>query len=772
MAERDSHRSKTTIRDEQRFEEMSEGENHPKYAPPKIFEFDRVTASPVPIIKEFSDSHRSKIKKPARKRDRVVRAHHFKGGSENVATPYTWRRPESSNMKLANVTLKTHVNRLLSDNEQLNHRVSRMSHKNRSLVLERERLLTTIHNTAAILQSTVGSFAAPQPARPLQIENGKKEASPESKSDSDILERSTKCTIKEFDNLVNTLQGSSRGRGTRESVSCDRQTTKSKNISQYDIIVQWLNNDTWPLGQSTDSERSHSGSSTIGEEEVDRILEDVEATPEQPLDVPPEKNVEPTPPKPEADVPNVRPDETEEATCERPNENAISDSIEWPLQEDGQSQPCGTEDQPRWDNFEPGSPKKTQSQPSDTAEPEAPWADFEPSGFAENRSRPSGTADPAPWADFEASDFRENQSQPSGTADPEPWADFEPNSPKKDRSCCKSVSPLSPVDQNQDEHEEFIHLCNTMMERMDSISKSSQRHSETSQVADFLPNDNKNPDAKFSPTRPQAKKAKRRTLLDSKSNTSSPDTDEPEKGKTGLKTFQQCLANLEQINIRRTKNALTQTLIIEALRKLLAKQCRKLVTVTESLNEDGDSSDSDRSVRAAARKPNRMVDAAVSTSDEPAPERPIPLDEDQVQSYHMGQLDESGQNRRQSGNLYQIITNVSKSIIYHDVSDDFVDWRNTPIDGRLWRQMVMRPERNAEWENRRPLQQQTRRSKCPFSGCKKRHRRQKILTELRRLQDEEMKPISSYWMYVGIALMLSQLPVVRWFHCVRNLFTF
>lgn len=220
--------------------------------------------SPIPIVNEFSDqSHHSKSK-PKRDKKTVDRKHlrrqcdsfldvgniGFSSGlnfesllSEN-ATAFALHQ-SANNMHLVNislknqiVSLKNQVNRLSCDNQ-------RISRQNKMLMLENERLLTTMQNSSLLIQSTVNSIM-PQRDDQHELVGIKRRKSGSSKNESD-LERSTRCTIKEFDSLLNTLQTKEETRKFRDLdlylEEEDRSSRKLKSVSQFDVIVKWLNDE-------------------------------------------------------------------------------------------------------------------------------------------------------------------------------------------------------------------------------------------------------------------------------------------------------------------------------------------------------------------------------------------------------------------------------------------------------------------------------------------------------------------------------------------------
>lgn len=217
------------------------------------------SSSPVPIINEFSDqSHRSRMR-PKREKKSTDKKHLKKKcesfldvgniglGFESLfsenATAFALHH-SANNMHFVNMSLKNQVVTLKNQVNQLSYDNQRISRQNKMLLLERERLLTTIQNSSLLMRSTVSSIC---PKVEDTTELVKRKNSIGSKNESEV-ERGTKCTIKEFDNLLTTLQSKEETRKLKDyHLYLDEEpaTGKSrlKSVSQYDVIVKWLNND-------------------------------------------------------------------------------------------------------------------------------------------------------------------------------------------------------------------------------------------------------------------------------------------------------------------------------------------------------------------------------------------------------------------------------------------------------------------------------------------------------------------------------------------------
>lgn len=672
------------------------------------------TISPIPIVNECSDSGGSKLKKlPHKRRHRSRRLREPLQPFERVnylmdgGPTFALHQAASNNMHLANIILKPQVSRLLNDNEQLNHRVSRISERNRTLSLERERLLTTIQNTAAILQSTVTSLGREREPR-FQLEDVPKKPKSAESPGSDFLEQSTKCTIKEFDNLLTALQSNGHEKvESRATFDLGYGSAKSKSLSQYDIIVKWLNNETPQRSTSTNrsttttasnptSSSSSSSTSTVCQEELDKLLESATISNEKCYTLITK----------EANDAEAVPETSEAVADDGPDEEPDDE----PAQEPAFSQEPAFPQEPEEPTEQPESPEKVPDE-------SMLWlgATAEPAAAASPARKPSSVEE-----------LKSGSSSDSQT--------------------------------NQDEHEEFISLCNTMIQRMDSMIS---RSSNTGHIKELMLDDAKKhlaspPETTTLITRPPRKPQTRRRRphvdlrkLDRAISTSStlswPDIDQVEH-EGDLKTVQKCLASLEIMNIRRTNQALTQTLIIKALRKLLARQFCNL-----SRAHRDDTSDSEQNFSATNA-------TAMGSS---VAERPEKTEGEQPKGAEM----------------YRIIDNVSKSIIYNDMGYEFAQLRNHVYErpncacGLNLRpplaEMALR--RRQRWPSKEVDCGHRKATICGREAALAKSCRTEVRAELNRLQAEEQKPIPRCWVYVGVLIVLSQLHLFRWFKNIVRL---
>ncbi|XKL68185.1 hypothetical protein PGB90_003676 [Kerria lacca] len=682
-------------------------------------------SSPVPIINEFSESDRSKIKSSFAskhnrnmKRIRGTLAEFGNTGiaSENAAAIAL--QESANNMHAANVSLKTSLNRLMCDNEQLNVRMSRMCQKNRHLALERERLLTTLENTAVMLQSTVNSMSR-EPC--LELEEVQKDKSADSKSVSDMLERSTKFTIKEFDNLLNALQSNDREQKPPTFYSAGCVSTKSKKLSQYDIIVKWLNNETTQQSHSTNNNDHSSSSTSVVSVEIDKILENKRSNGDNSFN---------------------------EKTHNMKNDLVV---IETNLQSKQITE----------------SVKETDRECVTTKEDNIiiPFQEIvdERKEVIKNIS------------DHKVSPLKIGYEKEL-TCEYKKYSPISekaiPNTAEKSQqihTCCNSIFTSSVtklndnLETNDDEHEEFLGLCNTMMKQMDSmISKPSKCNSQSAQVMDFLLNEKKSPNLKISPKKEKCiNKRKRRCMvrltgdevISSNSSLSLTDFGEVVNGKESLKTFQQCLVQLEQMNIRRTNKALTQTLIIKTLRKLLARQNKELGRNFESEDE-------------VANLPSNEAIEVRNNKLEPRMES-FKLEDTILHSdaEQMEKIRNSGtwiNEASHPSDILQVFNRVSKSIIYHNGYNNFINLKDKFSS---YPQFIPNTLSNAV--NDRKLKISTR--CCDNRKCKYELNTSKISNELMRLQYEDNRPISLYWFYPVLAMILSQFGIFRLFKYFGNL---
>lgn len=782
MAERNSHVTPGVLVDEGATEQP-----HLVHNPqPKLAHVDNSaceTISPIPIVNECSDSGGSKLKKMHKRRHRSRRLPEPFQQFERInyltdsATTFALHQSAANNMHLANIVLKPQVSRLLNDNEQLNHRVNRISERNRTLSLERERLLTTIQNTAAILQSTVTSLGREREPR-FQLEDVPKKAKSPESAGSDFLERSTKCTIKEFDNLLTALQTSGREKvESRATFDLGYGSANSKSLSQYDIIVKWLNNETpqrsastnrSPPTTSTSTSSSSSSSSTVCQEELDKLLESATISNEKCYTLIPKEQNEPLKINGPSEV---------IGSCDK--------SISCGVNERGETG-NSTSEPPENMVVEMETDRGTNS-PDEVIENVAEESMLWLGSNQAQESPPQeegGTVVPGPTIAATAAVATIRSSivrKPSFTDDR------------------KSSASSSDSQTNQDEHEEFISLCNTMIQRMDSMIS---RSSNTAHIKDFMLDDVRkhSPELETTTTtlitrarrqpsqqqqpHPQPSQSRRRRphvdlrKLDRAISTSStlswPDIDHVEH-EGDLKTVQKCLASLEIMNIRRTNQALTQTLIIKALRKLLARQFCHL----SRAHRDPDTSDSENfSAKdiANAAMGSSEVEGGIASS---AAAAESTLKQACVE---IAKMESTKEHRPKSGEIYQIINNVSKSIIYNDMSHEFVKLHNNADyyerqdgGGRLMQFGLNFGESNEQPEQKQYMSTSRkvpdtrtchhrkatiRRKKLEYSPYEA--SRTKVSTELNRLQAEEYKPIPRCWFYVGILIVLTQLHLFRW----------
>lgn len=745
------------------------------------------TISPIPIVNECSDSGGSKLKKMSHKRhhrSRRLREPFQQFERINYltdsATTFALHQSAANNMHLANIVLKPQVSRLLNDNEQLNHRVSRISDRNRTLSLERERLLTTIQNTAAILQSTVTSLGREREPR-FQLEDVPKKAKSPESTGSDFLERSTKCTIKEFDNLLTALQTSGREKvESRATFDLGYGSAHSKSLSQYDIIVKWLNNETpqrsastnrSPPTTTTSTSSSTSSTSTVCQEELDKLLESATISNEKCYTLIPKEQNETT------QLPKVIGPTEAAGSFDKSGSNGAN------------------EDRP---TSQGGETAKSTSEPPENmvVEMETDHGTNSPNEIIGNVAEESmlwlglNQAHASPLV--EEGETVAPGSTLAATATVATIRSSEVRKPSSDN--CKSSTNSSDSQTNQDEHEEFISLCNTMIQRMDSMIS---RSSNTAHIKDFMLDDMKkrSPELETTTTtlitrprrppiqqqNPQPSQNRRRRphvdlrKLDRAMSTSStlswPDIDQVEH-EGDLKTVQKCLASLEVMNIRRTNQALTQTLIIKALRKLLARQFCHL----SRAHRDPDTSDSEnfsaKDIGNAAMVSSQVEGAVVGSA--AAAESTLK----QV-CVEIAKMESAKESKPKSGEIYQIINNVSKSIIYNDMSHEFVKLHNNADYyerqdgvGRLVKFGLNFGGSNEQQEQMQQLN--SSRKVTDTQTCHHRKatiRRKKfspyeasrtVRDELNRLQAEEYKPIPRCWFYVGILIVLTQLHIFRW----------
>ncbi|KAK7580594.1 hypothetical protein V9T40_001223 [Parthenolecanium corni] len=787
MAERDSHVTPNVLVDESAPEQPHLVHN-PRIKSAHVDNSACETISPIPIVNECSDSGGSKLKKMSHKRHhRSRRLRESFQPFERInyltdsATTFALHQSAANNMHLANIVLKPQVSRLLNDNEQLNHRVTRISEHNRTLSLERERLLTTIQNTAAILQSTVTSLGRERESR-FQLEDVPKKAKSPESVNSDFLERSTKCTIKEFDNLLTALQTSSREKvESRATLDLGYGSAKSKSLSQYDIIVKWLNNETPQRSVSTNrspttttsTSSSSSSTSTVCQEELDKLLESATISNEKCYTLIVKEQNEATQ-LPEANEPTAKAD----GSYKKSVSNDVNDHR--PSSQGGET-------------------AKTVSDPPENmvVEMETDPETSSPHEIVENVVEESML-----WLGVNQTQMsplaEEGKTMVPGSAmaATATVATIRSSVVRKQSSIDeqKSLASSSDSQTNQDEHEEFISLCNTMIQRMDSMIS---RSSNTAHIKEYMLDDVE----KHSPqletatktliTRPQrlpsqqhrqsqpTQNRRRRPHVDlrkldraisTSSTLSWPDIDQVEH-EGDLKTVQKCLASLEIMNIRRTNQALTQTLIIKALRKLLARQFCHL----SRAHREADTSDSEN---FSAKDIGRT---AMGSGVEGAVAAPAAAAESTVQQA-IAKMELMEESRPKSGEIYQIINHVSKSIIYNDMSHEFVklhnnaDYYERQHDGgsRLVKSGFNFEELNEMPQQRQHLNSSTKvtdRRTCHHRKATIRRKKEyfpyetsrtKVRAELNRLQAEEYKPIPRCWFYVGILIVLTQLHLFRW----------
>lgn len=753
---------------------------------PTINLFQSLEASPVPIINEFSDqSQQSRVKPRNSATKTTTTAHRLRrqgspadatnaglefdtclenGGllSDN-ATAFALHQ-STNNMHMANLTLKTRVSRLICDNQQLNERVDKISQKNHALAIERERLLTTLQNTSAIIQSTVGTLSQEHEAvselDPLcfQLEAAKTKSldlGSDSDTNSDSLERSTKSTIQEFDNLLSALQGrEKRVKQTNEKVTTVKTTGNQDNSSQFDVIVNWLNNKSVQQSRISygNSEGDSSTTKSIGDEEytsksISHNLQVDKSNEEQIFGNLPtnnnfseklEKHESPSTPKGSQVIPHAGGDQKNcDANLQENNaqsgKSSREDSIKLVIEEMPPSKTCS-------------SLKDDENKEHST----------ENANFGESTmwlGSDSCLKSPAK----EKTEFLQN------------WLDDLKTRTQKFKESRRGSTATSTQPANgkpsDEEHEEFISLCNTMIDRMDSMilkttrCHNNQRNSQSGQIMKFLMNETKDLKLKYSSRKKKTKIRKhqskklrhsnkqhnyyRHNTADSTSSSDFSWTDlaELEKDRTSLRTFQKCLANLEEMNMRRTNNALTQTLIIKALRKLMAKQCSSMTKQSEETGTE----ESEDSLDASSEKntDNDGDDERIDTDHET----------DQVNEVDQqnGQQILDADNRPETrGQMYDVIDNVSKSIIYQDLGDDFTQSVGEHTTCFHQSQLNSPPELLTKLD----ITQRKREHTFDPSTSK-------IYHELKRLEMEQQKPIPVCWFYLALILTLSQSGILR-----------
>lgn len=786
MAESNPQLHKTSDNLEKFSAEISDpNKSRPSRKCPSVNLFYPLEASPVPIINEFSDqSQQSRVKPRNSATKTTTTAHRLRrqgsqadvtnaglefdtcletGGllSDN-ATAFALHQ-SANNMHMANLNLKTRVSRLICDNQQLNQQVDKISQKNHALAIERERLLTTLQNTSAIIKSTVGTLSQEHEAvfepDPLcfQLEAAKtKSLDLESDSDttSDSLERSTKSTIQEFDNLLSALQGrEQRVKQINEKVTTVKTTGNQDNSSQFDVIVSWLNTKSMQQSRvsNSNSEGDSSTTKSIGDEEytsnsIPQNLQADKSNAEKIIgnlstnDFPEklEKHESPSTSKGSLVTPHAGGDQQNcEANSHENNAHGGTSSRE-------NSSKLVIEEMP---------PSKTCSSPKDDANRELSTEDV---NFGEStmwQGSDSCLKSPAE----EKTEFLQN------------WLDDLKTRTQKFKESRRGSAATSTQPANgkpsDEEHEEFISLCNTMIDRMDSMilkttrCHNNQRNSQSGQIMKFFMNETKDLNLKYSSRKKKTRIRKhqnkklrhsnnqhnhyRRKNVDSTSSSEFSWTDlaELEKDKTSLRTFQKCLANLEEMNMRRTNNALTQTLIIKALRKLMAKQCSRMTKQSEETGTE----ESEDSLDASSEKnaDNDGDDERIDTDHETDQVNEV----DQQNGQEMLDADNRPETR---GQMYDVIDNVSKSIIYQDLGDDFTQSIGECTACFHQSQLNSPPE----LLTRLDITQRKREHTFDPSTSK-------IYHELKRLEMEQQKPIPVCWFYLALILTLSQSGILR-----------
>jgi hypothetical protein len=343
---------------------------------------------------------------------------------------------------------------------------------------------------------------------------------------------------------------------------------------------------------------------------------------------------------------------------------------------------------------------------------------------------------------------------------------------------------------NDNEHEQFIKLCKAMMDKMDlMISKS----------ATCQKNLDGNDDDMRSRKIRTKKNSRRRSFfpydvastlglmgvdsIPSSASSSSSSANFAELGENNdedeaadLQMFQKCLANLEQMNMRRTNHALTQTLIIKVLRKLMAKQMKEESRVSDEV----------------ARKFS-PVQKAVIVKTSVSPERNW--------SENAGNCGEGSQTavlltltstqeqaRTPADDMLQVITNVTKSIIYHDFSRNN-HFRNRPMGDfqsptangddagvqEFSRRKFFAPDDFDEVAARRTKIIKKKRTRAIIEASDTEYRKpnsSKILLQLRQLEIEEQgsASIPLCWLFLALIFTLSQFSLFRVFKYLINTF--
>lgn len=846
--------------------------------------------SPIPIVNEFSDqSHKSK-NKPKREKKTLGRKHMRRpcdsfmdvtgfSNSMNIdslfsenATAFALHQ-SANNMHLVNVslknqivTLKNQVNRLSFDNQ-------RISRQNRMLMLENERLITTIQNSSLLMQSTVSSIL---PKREDQYELApiKRKTSCGSKNESD-LERSTRCTIKEFDNLLSTLQTKEDSRKFREldlyfDEEHDTRKTRLKSVSQYDVIVKWLNNDEQSddrnskKGDDSDSkdhdsrdgdeeESSHDSSQKQSscEEVTSKILDNdfikenlgsiktiVSSTITEtatPIAARTPVN-EPTPVVLPASSEVAQFDTKPMITPVQRTSSVISPLLSSSAQPPKTPSSTSTIEAPNTkEELEIGktisskrSDKSLGSSNGDVAnnnnnDDDHPLIDLSASTPAPKTPPPQNAekdadekitlenlifGDMAVWmeldnkpAEAEKTEFLQN------------WLDDLKDKTRKFAESCKS-SPLQiepdkkPPKNDEMEHVEFIHLCNEMIKRMDSLitkdsDKLSRRPSKSNAIMNFLMNENNSLNLKYSPKKETSSNGDTRSISAPKDQSvhhqardligNSPiDSIEPpttsfadldDEKADGWKSFHKCLKDLEEVNVRRTNDAIRQTMVVRALRKLLAKQCGKIPKQNttshptpgpsfEMLCSSKGANDDGGDVTPVRQKPPTPLKSSSGhrTVDQTSPK---PTSE-------ISSKDQTPREPETETKFSQVFSNASKSIFLSNVNfvpdqttpptvlnpslrDDYLSWIPVMRVNKLQRDLLHHKgcvvnsiaAGDTTSQARKSRHSRIRRRKCSPNVTK-------ISAALRRLQEEE-KGIPMTWLCIGLVFTLMHVKIWRSF---------